>query len=251
MFFSRHFARIPATCLFVAVIILILGPVRADAADKVILQLRWDHQFQFAGYYAAKWKDFYRKAGIEVEIRSALSSPKDVRSAIKEVSEGRADFGIGGADILIAHDQGKSLVVLASIFQTSAAAFYALADTPLINPASFAKLKVARRVNDLIDVELQAMLRAEGINPSTVTPYPHKPGYGHLTSGQVDVLPGYRISVPFEAAQQGIKLRRILPSEYGIDFYGDSIFASNVLVDKDPELVKRFLAHIIHDYRRI
>ena len=41
----------------------------AAALDQVSLQLKWRHQFQFAGYYAALEKGFYRDAGIDVEIR--------------------------------------------------------------------------------------------------------------------------------------------------------------------------------------
>lgn len=33
----------------------------SSALDKVTLQLWWDHQFQFAGYYAAKWQGTTKK----------------------------------------------------------------------------------------------------------------------------------------------------------------------------------------------
>ena len=40
-----------------------------SALEKVVLQLRWDHQAQFAGYYAAVWQGFYADAGLDVKIR--------------------------------------------------------------------------------------------------------------------------------------------------------------------------------------
>ncbi|MCC7220458.1 MAG: ABC transporter substrate-binding protein, partial [Candidatus Contendobacter sp.] len=128
------------------------------AAEKVSIQLRWDHQFQFAGYYAAQWQGYYADAGFEVEIRSALTPDGTILSATQEVAQGHADFGVGAADILMARDQGIPLVVLASIFQQSAAEFYAKEGTPLQSPVDLLKLRVARIKNDLIDVELQAML---------------------------------------------------------------------------------------------
>ncbi len=76
------------------------------AADPVVLQLRWDHQFQFAGYYAALWQGYYRQAGLAVELRSAVKSDGTILSAIDEVAAGRADFGIGAADILLARERG-------------------------------------------------------------------------------------------------------------------------------------------------
>lgn len=222
-------------------LLLWLTVVPTFAADKVTLQLRWDHQFQFAGYYAAQWQGYYRQAGLEVEIRSAIQADGTILSAIDEVTSERTHFGIGSADILIARDQGHSLMVLASIFQSSAAAFYALAERPPLTPGSLPTLRVARRLNDLIDVELQALLRAEGIDPTQVRPYPHQPGLDHLTSGQVDVVPGYRISLPFDARTQGIELQTMLPAVYGVDFYGDSIFTHEDTVAASPDLVQRFV----------
>ena len=48
-----------------------LLPLPATALEQVALQLKWKHQFQFAGYYAAQEKGYYRDAGLEVELREA------------------------------------------------------------------------------------------------------------------------------------------------------------------------------------
>ena len=42
------------------------GAARAD--DKVTLQIKWVTQAQFAGYYVAKDKGFYKEAGLDVTI---------------------------------------------------------------------------------------------------------------------------------------------------------------------------------------
>ena len=66
-------------------------PVRASPGDrpegKVVLQLRWEHQFQFAGYYVAQWKGYYKNEGIEVDIRSAFRDGTLIEG-IEEVSQG-------------------------------------------------------------------------------------------------------------------------------------------------------------------
>jgi ABC-type nitrate/sulfonate/bicarbonate transport system substrate-binding protein len=210
------------------------------AAEPVRLQLRWDHQFQFAGYYCAQWQGYYADAGLEVDIRSAIRQDGSIVSAVDAVVSGRADFGIGAADILIARDKGDPLVVVASIFQESAAGFYFLAETGVRSPADLSRLKVARRVDDLIDTELQALLLAEGIDPSRVPPHPHQPGLDHLASGQVDVIPGYRITVPFFAEREGVQIQSLAPASYGVDFYGDALFTHQRLIDEYPEMVERF-----------
>ena len=48
------------------------------AQESVTLQLKWTHQFQFAGYYMAKQKGFYNEAGLDVTIKQAnpmIASP--------------------------------------------------------------------------------------------------------------------------------------------------------------------------------
>ena len=47
--------------IWVVISTLITLPLRAD--EHVIVQLPWQHQFQFAGYYAAIAKGFYREIG--------------------------------------------------------------------------------------------------------------------------------------------------------------------------------------------
>ncbi len=220
---------------------IMLLPAQAYAARQVALQLRWDNQFQFAGYYEAKWQGYYAEAGLDVDIRPAVQPDRTILSAITEVKKGRADFGIGSGDILIAIDQGTPLVILASILQQSAVGFYALPGTPLDFPSDLVNLRVARTPGDLTDVEFQAMLRQEGLDPDRIEYVQHKPGLQGLLAGTADVIPGYRITAPYVAQSLGLKLNAIYPFSYGINFYGDSLFCSRELLERDGKLVKAFL----------
>ncbi|MBF0468409.1 MAG: ABC transporter substrate-binding protein [Desulfamplus sp.] len=211
------------------------------AAEKVILQLRWDNQFQFAGYYAAMWMGYYQKEGIEVQIRSAVRPDMKILSSIKEVVDGRADFGIGAADILLAIDKGADLSVLAPVFQQSAARFYYKKDTLISSLTDLTKLRVARSVNDLIDIEFQALLRAEGIDPELVPSVEHVPEIDPFVKGIVDVIPGYSITIPYEIKKYGIEINNIRPSNYGVDFYGDTLFAKRELTEERTEMVENFI----------
>ncbi|HLP24689.1 MAG TPA: ABC transporter substrate-binding protein, partial [Acidobacteriota bacterium] len=60
----------------------------AEPLERVTLQLKWRHQFQFAGYYAAIERGFYREAGLEVELREAVPG----RDPVESVLRGEADF---------------------------------------------------------------------------------------------------------------------------------------------------------------
>ena len=79
-----------ATCLF------LLASHPAAALDQVSMQLKWKHQFQFAGYYAALEQGFYRDVGLDVSIREG-GPDIDVTDT---VAAGKADFGVCSANVL-------------------------------------------------------------------------------------------------------------------------------------------------------
>ena len=235
--------RIRSVVLALAMLLLASNP--ASASDSVVLRLRWDHQFQFAGYYAAQWQGYYADAGLNVEIRSAFAPDGKFHSATREVAEGNADFGVGGADILKARDRGAPLVVLASVLQQSPVAFYALRGTRLESPADLVGKRVATLSTDSIaNVELRAMLRAEHIDPDLVEvrPITEKLGLYDLVRGHADVVAGYTISAAWVAQELGVNLTQLRPAAYGIDFYGSAIFAHQRLIDSTPGLAERFTA---------
>ena len=75
-----------------------------DSLQPITLQLRWLHQFQFAGYYAAKQQGYYRDAGLDVEIRPGAPG----REPVKEVVEERAHYGVGNSELLHQRLNGTS-----------------------------------------------------------------------------------------------------------------------------------------------
>jgi NitT/TauT family transport system substrate-binding protein len=48
----------------------------AQAQERVTLQLKWVAQAQFAGYYVAKDRGFYREAGLDVTINPGGPHPR-------------------------------------------------------------------------------------------------------------------------------------------------------------------------------
>jgi len=240
--FCRSLLRILTSVL---VICSLLQPVSAfaqnDPSKKLILQLRWDHQFQFAGYYVAQWMGYYKDEGLTVDIHSAFKDGQ-ILDATDEVDQGRADFGVGAANVLIAQDSGKKLNLVASIFQRSAVEYCALPKTSGNTIYDLSRLHIARRPNDLLDIELQALFLSEGIPPyaNRFTDITRDFTIDDLTSGTFDVVPEYLGQISYMGQKKGIPLKVIRPAEYGIDFYGDTLFTSAQLAKQDPDLVERF-----------
>ncbi|MEG3620098.1 ABC transporter substrate-binding protein [Magnetovibrio sp. PR-2] len=216
------------------------------AAERVVLQLRWDHQFQFAGYYAALWQGYYKDAGLDVEIRSAFETGARV-NALEEVSAGRAHFGIGAADVLLARENGADLSVIASYFQHSPVEVFVKRNAGIRGPSDLVDKKLASGVDPLIDVEVDAMLRIEGVAPSSIKRVELSADrsahdyLNELENGSIDALPVYALSSLWAARQSGLDFMRLHPSAYGADFYGDSLVVETTWAKDNLQAVDAFV----------
>ncbi len=92
---------------------------RAQAAPKltnITLQLKWVPQAQFAGYYAASLKGFYKDAGLNVTLKNG--GPNIIPEQV--VASGQAQFGVDWLpSLLAARDKGTDLVNVAQVFARS------------------------------------------------------------------------------------------------------------------------------------
>lgn len=98
--------------------------------EKVTLQLKWFHQFQFAGYYAAKEKGFYKDVGLDVEIKQ-----RDLKyNNIEEVVKGKAQYGVSDSILILYKAHAEPVVIVSPIFQHSASALISLKNSGINSP---------------------------------------------------------------------------------------------------------------------
>ncbi|MFH1060449.1 MAG: ABC transporter substrate-binding protein [Pseudomonadota bacterium] len=216
--------------------VLAAAPAMADDA-RVTVQLRWLHQFQFAGYYAALELGYYREAGLEVNL--VQGGPG--RDPIAEVLAGRAQFGAASNEVLLARLQGKPIKVLAVIFQQSPSIFLARKLAFINSPQDM----IGRRVMmmpGMADVELLAMFKKEGVRLDSIRRLPTSFNVQDLLDGNTDVFNAYITNEPYFMEQRNEPATIIRPATYGIHFYGDCIFTSEEEINNHPERVKAFLA---------
>jgi len=203
------------------------------ALEKVSLQLKWTHEFQFAGYYAAKEKGFYKQAGLDVDIREATPA-LDVNN---EVLLGRANYGVGTSSLILERKAGKPLVILAVIFQHSPQII-------LVRNGSTAQsvhdLKAKRLMLEPQSEELIAYLKAEGISLNSITLQNHSFDVQDLIDGLTDAMSAYSFSEPYYLDQAKFDYQAFTPRSDGIDFYGDNLFTSEAEINQHPERVKAF-----------
>lgn len=201
---------------------------------RVKLQLKWRHQFQFAGYYAAVARGFYREAGLEVEIVEASSDKLPAEAVIS----GQADFGIAGSDLLLLRASGKPVVALAAIYQHSPMVFLTTEKSGINNIHQLVGKKVMLESHS---AELLAYLNAEGIQSGDLQILPHNFGVNDLMAGRADAISAYLSDEPFNLKENGIEYRQFFPQSSGIDFYSDVLFTTEDQLTNYPERVEAFI----------
>ena len=222
-----------ATTLLILVTTLIPGSV--SALEKVSLQLKWLHQFQFAGYYVALEKGFYSDAGFDVEIRQGGSGI----DAMADVASGKADFGVCTTGVLLPQTGQAKIVVLGVIFQHSAANIL-VPSRARIN--SLSELAGRRLMDASGSDDLAAMLKQQGVNYATLPRVEHTGNPLDLIAGKADAMVSYVTNEPFAFEQNGIPYRSFTPRTFGFDFYGDNLCATEELSRRNPAKVQAFLA---------
>jgi class 3 adenylate cyclase/ABC-type nitrate/sulfonate/bicarbonate transport system substrate-binding protein len=215
--------------------LVLLASHPAAALDPVSMQLKWKHQFQFAGYYQALEQGFYRDAGLDVTIREG-GPGVDVAET---VAGGRSDFGVCSASVLREWAAGRRLVVLAVIFQRSPAVILVARRADITSVSDL-------RGRTLMDTpgsdEIAAMLKREGVDYPSMLRVPHEGNPRDLLAGRADAMVAYSTNEPFVLEQLGAAYRTFSPTASGIDFYGDNLCTSEVGVKAHPDRVAAFRA---------
>jgi len=214
---------------------------------EVNLQLLWNHQFQFAGFYAADAQGFYEDEGLDVNIKhGGYNDSGKAVNPVEEVVFGRADFGITRSDLLLERMLGLPVVALAAIYQRSPFVLVTTTDSGIRRLEDIGQKPVmlvlpsGQGAPRRIDTETLAMLKQAGIDYRQLNNEPPSWDYGDLTKGKTTLMPGYITDTPLYVKRTGGEPVVIDPLDYGIDFYGDVLFTSEHMLSSDPDVVERF-----------
>jgi NitT/TauT family transport system substrate-binding protein len=129
---------------------------------KVTFQLKWVTQAQFAGYYAAQAKGYYKKAGLDVNIR--VGGPDIIPEQV--VAGGQAQLGLDWLPSLMsARDQGTKLVNIAQVFTRSGMTEITWKSSGINTVAKMKNKKVGNWLGGN-EFELFAALSRAGMDPT-------------------------------------------------------------------------------------
>ncbi|HVU17764.1 MAG TPA: ABC transporter substrate-binding protein [Candidatus Didemnitutus sp.] len=194
----------------------------APDLHHVVLQLPFTHSYQFAGYYAAQYKGFYAAEGLDVQLRQNLKSGPSVT----EVTDGRASYGVyQGPGLLARWMENRDVVVLAAVMQHSPFGIAVLADSDIHGPKDLLTCRLAIDSSRLA-AEVKLMMEKEGLDVEKLHVVPNRWGIDELGAGTADAMDMFIMNRPDNLQyNRGEKWRWILPRDYGVDFYGDCLYA--------------------------
>ena len=207
-----------------------------SSLETVNLQLKWFHQFQFAGYYAAKEKGFYADEGLDVQIHERSKEA----SVVSQVLSGEAEYGIGDSGIILDYAEGKPIRALAAVFQHNSLVFISKRSSGIISPYEMAGKRIMLNSKSRDQAPLVAALLQAGLTENEYTYVDNSWRNDDLIEDKIDVMIGYKSNEPFYFAEQNTDINIISPQSYGIDFYGDILFTSQREINDHPDRVKRF-----------
>ncbi len=215
--------------------------VPAGAAEKVTVKLKWRHQFQFAGYYAAQDKGFYREAGLEV---SLLEGQAGV-DATQSVLSGQAQYGVGNSGLLLRRAAGQPVVVLASIFQHSPAVWLKRRGEDG-KPLPWARSRIMLAPNN---GELLAYLKQEGVDLGFLQMLPARRSLDELIAGRIDAASAYATDAPFVLDRSILHYDVLSPRTVGIDFYGDVLYTTESELREHPARARAMRAATLRGWQ--
>ncbi|WP_320034664.1 ABC transporter substrate-binding protein [Halarcobacter sp.] len=203
--------------------------------EKITLQLKWFHQFQFAGYYAAKEKGFYSEVGLDVDIKQ-----RDLKhNNIEQVIKNEAQYGVADSILFLYKSKNEPVFLVAPIFQHSPNVLITLKNSKLNSIYDFDKKNMIFYENDTDGFSILAMLKKFNVKPNLIRKREAN-DYLKLINNEVDISPAYLSNEPFYFKERNIDINIINPTNYGFDLYGDMLFTNQNEVINHPDRVNRF-----------
>jgi diguanylate cyclase (GGDEF)-like protein len=206
----------------------------AQKTEDVSLQLQWKHQFEYAGFYAAKEKGFYKDAGLNVTFKEYTNGI----SIIGDVLNKKSTYGVTYSDLIVDYLHGKPIVFLANFFKHSPLILVTQPDVRL--PSDLKGKKVMGVEDSLKSTAFLMMFKDFGMNMSSFTNVPPSFSIDEFATKKVDALVAFSTNELYDLDLKGIRYNVINPSSYGTEFYDVNLFTSKDELLNHPQRVKAF-----------
>jgi NitT/TauT family transport system substrate-binding protein len=230
---------------FAAAVAFVTTSASAFAADKVVYQLDWLPSGEETFPYVAQKEGYFAAANLDVEIRIG----RGTTDVLAKMSTGNAEFGSGGLGALMqAAAQGPIPVkAVLSIFNKQPDAIFTYEGSGIKTIKDLAGRTVATATFTSSNALWPVVADINGLDISNVKLIKTDPTAtaAMVATGKADALINWVTSggeIEAVLKEAGKKMVVLPWSEFGLDGYGLSIFATDTEIANHPDVVARFVA---------
>ena len=217
----------------------------ARAGESVTFLIDWLPAGDKAAVYLGVEKGLFAAEGLDVTVQSGRGS-SDV---VTKLGTGAADMGTGGLSALLqAKAQGDvPVTAVMAVYTRQPDAIFTTVESGVSSLKDLVGKTIATATFSSSNVAWPLVLKANGVAPDAITVLKVDPGAlaPMLATGRIAATINWLTVAPAFAgplAETGKQFKALPWSEFGYEGYGLSVFASDRMLAKRPETVRKFLA---------
>ena len=213
----------------------------ASAADKVTFLTSWFAQAEHGGFYQAKATGLYEKAGLDVTLK--MGGPQV--NALQLLLAGETDMMMGyDIQVLKALEQNIPITTVAASFQFDLQGMMTHENVSGLGDMKGKTILIAAssRMTFWPWLKAKYALSDDQLKPYTFNLQP-------FAADNDTVQQGYVSSEPYAATQMGLKQKFYLFADQGYPPYGTTIVVTRAFMEKNPDVVARFVKASMEGWR--
>ncbi|MDP6483905.1 MAG: ABC transporter substrate-binding protein [Nitrospinota bacterium] len=216
------------------------------AAEKVKVRLDWVLRGNHAMFHVAKDKGYFKQNGIDV---TKIDPGNGSVRTMKFVGGGQYPFGYGDLPTLAtAKSKGVPVTSLVVVNQLSPMSFVTLADSGIKKPKDIEGRKMGVFPGGSTRIFYLAFTKMLGIDRKKVkevaVSFPYE---SYLLTRKVDAITGY-LDAEIPILKAKAKIHVMQGAKYGYKGYGSGVLAADNIIQKNPDLVRRFTKAYIQGF---
>ncbi|GAB4454806.1 MAG: ABC transporter substrate-binding protein [Anaerolineales bacterium] len=210
----------------------------AGALTKVRLPMGYIPNIQYAPFYAAVEKGYFKEAGFQIEFDYSFET-----KGVELVAAGELPFAVvSGEQVLLARAQGLPVTYVAAWYQQYPVSVVAKSEAGVIVPQDLKGKKIG--LPGLFGanyIGLRALLNAGKLTEADVTL--DAIGFNQvetMAAGTQDIVVGYSANEPIQLRARGIAVTEIRVADYA-QLAANGLLTSEKMIAENPEMVRAFV----------
>jgi NitT/TauT family transport system substrate-binding protein len=235
--------RLRATACIAGLVLWATTGSLCQATDHVVLGLDWQALGRHAGFFVAKEKGFYKQEGLDVDILRGYGAA----DAVKRLAGGDTTIAFGDfGSLILARAQGIKVKAVAMIYARCPYVLWTRGGERIDSPKDLPGKTIGAPAGASVRLLFPAFASKVGLDENEVKWVTVDAAglYPLLFTDRVDAVVDYEFGWPTisqRAQEAGLKVGKLRFSDYGFDIYSNAIITTDEMIEKNPDLVRRFV----------